>query len=281
VTTTLNIADDAKLYSSIIVDAASVSLQQSLDNLATWSNDWQLVINISKCAVLSISTTSSMSRTYYINGIDLSNHSSCTDLDIVSSQDLSFHKHRNSFVSKARYRVSSLVRGSVSRDHGIMRRAFIAYIRPILEYNSVVWSPSLLYLIELLESVQRSFSKRLPSLSSLTYAERLAVPNLEAFELRRLRFDLIFYYKVFNHLTPFDPDLVFTIYSPPNCLRSNEPIILEPITVPNKFLSTTFYRAVDAWNYLPIELRLSKSFPVFKRGLEVVNFSKFLKVLLI
>jgi hypothetical protein len=105
-----------------------------------------------------------------------------------------------------------------------MRRAFIAYIRPVLEYNSVVWSPSLLYLIEVLESVQRSFSKRLPSLSSLTYAERLDVLNLETLELRRLRFDLIFYYKVFNHLTPFDPDLVFTIYSPPNCLSSNEPL---------------------------------------------------------
>jgi hypothetical protein len=69
-------------------------------------------------------------------------------------------------------------RGFVSRDHGIMRRAFIVYIRPILEYNSVVWSPSgpsLLYLIELCESVLRSFSKRLPSLSSLTCTERLAV----------------------------------------------------------------------------------------------------------
>jgi hypothetical protein len=147
---------------------------------------------------------------------------------------------------------------------------------PILEYNSAVWSPSLLYLIGLIESVQRSFSKRLPSLSSLTYAERLAVLNLETLELRRLRFDLIFYYKVFNHLTPFDPDLVFTICSPPNFLRTNEPFILKPIIVPNKFLSTTFYRA-DAWNYFPIELRLSKSLPVFKRGLKVVDFSKFLK----
>jgi hypothetical protein len=270
-------ADDAKLYSSINIDAVSVSLQQSLDNLAAWSIDWQLVINISKCAVLSVSTIPPKPHVYYINGTDLSNHSSCTDLGVVLNEDLSFHKHINSIVSKARFRVSILFRGFISRDHSIMRRAFIAYIRPILEYNSVVWSPSLLYLIELLESVQRSFSKRLPSLSSLTYAERLAVLNLETLELRRLRFDLIFYYKVFNHLTPFEPDSVFTIYSPPNCLRSNEPFILKPITGPNRFLSTTFCRAVDAWNYLPLELRLSKSLPVFKRGLKVIDFSKFLK----
>ena len=114
-------------------------------------------------------------------------------------------------------------------------------------------------------------------MSSLTYAERLAVLNLETLELRRLRSDLIVYYKVFNHLTPFDPDLVFKIYSPPNCLRSNEPFILKSITVPNKLLSTIFYRAVDAWNYLPIGLRLSNYLPAFKSGLKVVDFSKFLK----
>jgi Reverse transcriptase (RNA-dependent DNA polymerase) len=74
-------ADDAKLYSSINTDAASVSRQQSLDNLAAWSNDWQLVINISKCAVLSVATTPSMSHTHHSNGIDLLNH--CSYIDLV------------------------------------------------------------------------------------------------------------------------------------------------------------------------------------------------------
>jgi ribonucleases P/MRP protein subunit RPP40 len=73
-------ADDTKLYSSINIDAASVSLQKSLDNLPAWSNDWQLVINISKHAVLSVSTIPSMSHTYHINGIDLMNQLSCIDL---------------------------------------------------------------------------------------------------------------------------------------------------------------------------------------------------------
>jgi hypothetical protein len=37
-------ADDAKLYSSINVDEASVLLQRSLDNLCTWASEWQLTI---------------------------------------------------------------------------------------------------------------------------------------------------------------------------------------------------------------------------------------------
>jgi hypothetical protein len=47
-------ADDVKLYSNITVDEASDCLQQSLDNLSAWAAEWQLAININKCAVLSI-----------------------------------------------------------------------------------------------------------------------------------------------------------------------------------------------------------------------------------
>jgi hypothetical protein len=71
------------------------------------------------------------------------------------------------------------MRGFVSRRLDIMRTAFIAYIRPILEYNSSVWNPCQVHSIDVLENVQHNFSKRIPSLSSLTYLERLALLNQE------------------------------------------------------------------------------------------------------
>jgi len=49
----------------------------------------------------------------------------------------------------------------VSRDNGLLVRAFVTYVRPILEYNSIIWSPSLVRDIEQLEKVQRRFTKRL------------------------------------------------------------------------------------------------------------------------
>ena len=39
--------------------------------------------------------------------------------------------------------------------------AFIVYVRPMLEYNSVTWSPHLKCDIERIEKVQRQFTKRL------------------------------------------------------------------------------------------------------------------------
>ena len=158
------------------------------------------------------------------------------------------------------------------RNLNTMRLAFITYIRPILEYNSIVWNPNFIHLIYLIENVQRNFSKRIPSLSSLPYAERLAL-----FELRRLRFDLIYYYKVFNHLTPFNPNDVFIVYSPDARSRSNLPYLQKPIkAIYQMAFISSFFRSIDAWNALPLALRCS-SLSVFKRSLKQFDLSAYLK----
>ena len=56
-------------------------------------------------------------------------------------------------------------------------KAYITYVRPILEYNSVVWSPYKIGDIFCIEKVQKSLTKRLPGLNrpNLTYRERLAI----------------------------------------------------------------------------------------------------------
>jgi hypothetical protein len=183
----------------------------------------------------------------------------------------------NNIVSKARQRLSASFRGFLTRNVNIMRRAFIAYVRPVLEYNSIVWNPSFIYLIDLLESVQRSFTKRLPSISSRTYPERLALLDLEPLELRRLRADLIYCFKIFNNLTPFDANEVFLIYTPIASSRSNSPYLLKPAKASNKELSVLFFRCVEAWNVLPVSLRSLTSLPAFKRGLKNIDLSRYLK----
>ena len=271
-------ADDAKLFSKINIDTVTSTLQQSLDKLASWAKEWQLSININKCAVLSISNKPQPARlTYFINGIAIPCCSSYVDLGITISCDLSFERHINNIVSKARQRVSTLFRGFLSRNLSTMRLAFISYIRPILEYNGIIWNPCHIYHIDLIENVQRNFTKRIPSISSLPYSERLALLDLDLLELRRLRFDLIYYYKVLNHLTPFNPDEVFTTYLPAARSRSETPYLQKPIKATNRLLSTSFHRNIDAWNALPAALRSSPSLPAFKRGLKQFDLCNHLK----
>jgi hypothetical protein len=158
-----------------------------------------------------------------------------------------------------------------------MRQVFVTYIRPILEYNSIIRNPSIIFLIDFIENFQRNFSKRIPSLSSLPYSERLAVLDLESLELCRLRFDPVYFFKVFNYLTPFNPSDAFLIYTPTESSRSNSPYLQRPTKASSKLLQTLFYRQIEAWNSLPPALQSDSSLPSFKRGLKNINPSKFLK----
>ena len=63
----------------------------------------------------------------------------------------------------------------MSRDRLSLTKAFVNYVRSLLEYNSVIWTPYLNCDIERVEQVQRRFTKRL---RGLKYADRLKLPPL-------------------------------------------------------------------------------------------------------
>ena len=101
-------------------------------------------------------------------------------------------------MSRASKRADLILRCFLSRNTNNLIKAFITYVRPLLEYASSVWLPSYLYLITHIESVQRSFTKRLPFGKSLSYAERLANLKLQSLEHRRLIFDLVLVFKIIH-----------------------------------------------------------------------------------
>jgi len=139
-------ADDVKVYREIEISDASDSayLQKALDIIANWAEEWQLSISVSKCNILTIGHTVTDDTTeYYINDCQLPRVISCRDLGVTVTRDLSSSQHVNEIVNKAHQRANHINRCFVSRHISTLIRAFIVYVRPILEYNSVVWSPSL------------------------------------------------------------------------------------------------------------------------------------------
>jgi len=98
----------------------------------------------------------------------------------------------------------------VSRNVNLLIRAFTVYVRPLLEHNSVIWSPQLKQDITAVEQVQRRFTKRLHGLRDLPYTERLTLLNLHSLELRRLHFDLIMCYRIVFGLVRVNKDDFFS-----------------------------------------------------------------------
>ena len=66
---------------------------------------------------------------------------SCVDLGITVSSDLSPRLHINNMVAKVHKRANAIHRCFISKDVNTLVRAFIVYVRPIVEYNSSLWSP--------------------------------------------------------------------------------------------------------------------------------------------
>ena len=66
-------------------------------------------------------------------------------------------------VAKAKQRSSQILRFFLIKDPEVLTTAFVVHVRPVLEYFSPAWLDSFhVIYINKLESVQRSFTKRLP-----------------------------------------------------------------------------------------------------------------------
>ena len=170
-----------------------------------------------------------------------------------------------------------LFKGFASRDAQVLKTAYVSYVRPLLEYASSVWSPHLLKHINAVEKVQKHFTKRIKSLSDLSYPERLASINLEPLELRRLKAALILYYKCFNNLVSMPYNDYFCVSNFKSQTRTGGNRLINPTCSTNRFKNDFFNRSVTCWNLLPSSVVTATSIFNFKHLLSSVDLRPFLK----
>ena len=106
--------------------------------------------------------------------------------------------HCQSIADRARIRCNSILMSFLYRDRTFLCNLYKSFARPVLDYGSVIWNPesSDVGIIDLLEIVQRNFTCRLPGIENEEYEDRLRILNLETLELRRLKNDLLYAFKI-------------------------------------------------------------------------------------
>ena len=112
------------------------------------------------------------------------------DLGVYISESTHFNVHISKICAKAYYMINLSFRAFVCRDPKFLISMFNIYVRCILEFNTCVWSPCDIGLINQIEKVQKRFTKRIPGLTNFSYANRLKKLNQETLETRRLHADL-------------------------------------------------------------------------------------------
>jgi len=85
------------------------------------------------------------------------------------SHDLSPTLHISNIVAKAHKHTAAIYRAFTCRNVDLLMRAYLTYVRPIVEHDSIIWSPYTAKDIEYVETVQRRFTKRLPGFRTLLY----------------------------------------------------------------------------------------------------------------
>src|SRR5207248_2595359 len=98
-------ADDVKVFREITDDSSGRIIQSCLDNISRWSNDWQLSLSPTKCAILSIGYKG-FSFHYKLNDIAIQCVNSFRDLGITIDEFLSFDSHISMICSTSSQRAA-------------------------------------------------------------------------------------------------------------------------------------------------------------------------------
>ena len=129
-------ADDAKLYSSIRCHDDSSLVQSGVNSVTEWSSTWQLSLAVNKCSVLNVGTHATSQYRLGVSSLPISN--TISDLGVEIDNLLSFETHIHNMVSTANRRIYLIRRCFLSKDVSCLTKAYVVFVRPLLEYCSPV-----------------------------------------------------------------------------------------------------------------------------------------------
>ena len=267
-------ADDTKLFNRSDQPSANTTLQEDLNRLQQWSDEWLLRFHPDKCSVLKMGKKKS-AATYTMRGkkngkeysIELEEHATEKDLGVFIDNQLSFKEHVAKVTAKANRVVGVIRRTFDYLDDDLFVNLFKSLVRPILEYGHSVYQPHLKSLCSDIEDVQRRATKLLPSVRDMPYPERLRHLGLPSLEHRRNRGDMIDMYKYMHGLYDVDRPS-FQLLSESNTRGHSLKIQKSHsrLNVRSGFFSQ---RVVSTWNGLPNRVVTAPTLNCFKSRLDV------------
>jgi hypothetical protein len=177
-------ADDTKGAKEINGEEDRKILQEILDNLQKWANDWGMEFNIAKCKIMHVGRGNPR-YTYHMNGIELATTEEEVDVGITVQSSMKPGKHCEKAANRANAVLRLIQRNFHYRDRHVFLNLFKQYVRPHVEFSSPAWSPSNRADVEKIESVQRKALSLVAGLQGMSYEERCTELKMETLEERR------------------------------------------------------------------------------------------------
>uniref|UniRef100_A0A8R1EDU0 Reverse transcriptase domain-containing protein n=1 Tax=Caenorhabditis japonica TaxID=281687 RepID=A0A8R1EDU0_CAEJA len=273
-------ADDLKIFS-----ISEAMIQKDLMTLSNWCSKWQMSVAPKKCESITFSPIKNHSMRSLpelsLNNIALPSTNIIRDLGVMFASDLSFANHITTIICRAQARVNIIFNILRHSTFDVVVKCYTIYIRPILEYATVVFSPTSKSLIRKMESVQKSLVHRCLLKGGIlykSYFDGLEICGLETLEYRRLIYDLVHLYKCIVSKETTSSNNLFILLPELKSLRRHKYYIRCSLLNDSK-CSTQFLtnRVIGCWNSLPDEI-----FPVkistrsFKNNVSSVDLTNYL-----
>ena len=200
-------ADDCKIYKDISSVIDCDLLQQDLNRIYLWCQEWHMKLHQDKCFYMnfSLKRSNDISSNYFIGENALKRIFEMKDLGVYFTPNLNFNLHISKITSKSLQMFGFMKR--VTRDFTDVKTLHVLYnslVRSRLEYCSQIWNPSSAAAICKLERVQRKYINHVSYKSNVYYNRQSYESLCEHFNLKTLQSrrnisDLCFLNKIFHN----------------------------------------------------------------------------------
>jgi hypothetical protein len=247
-------ADDIKFVADVAVCSKDL-VQADVNKVAFWSAEHHMPLSDDKSLVMHCGSHQPF-NIYALHGKPLKIVDNFTDLGVQRSKNGSFSGHCQSLAARASKSAGAIRRAFRSTSRELLWPAFQCYIAPMLIYCSQSWNPSLRSDDNIIENVQRRFTKHLKGLQLLSYYDRLRELGVLSMHNRRIYTDMIFIYKILHGLVAC-PGSAFGVVVSGNRTRANG-VGLQHFRSNSKSSSALFcVRSPSQWNKLYLHILLS------------------------
>ena len=264
-------ADDIALYRSISSSNDYIILQSDITAISIWISENWLTLHANKCCFMLISRKRLHSilppQLYITPEIELPQVNSVKYLGIQLTTDMSWSTHIANICSKTRKLIGLMYRQFHLCNPETALKIYKAFIRPHMEYASIMWDPYHYKDIQMLENTQK-FALRICFKDwSSQYDDLLERANLSTLASRRKQAKLCHLFKILHGLT--DCRCAPINYKRPKySTRQVSNLSLQDLPGNTyQFLSSFYPHSISLWNSLPPSNQTLTTLYSFKRSL--------------
>ena len=270
-------ADDTSLF--IVVEdeyTAANLLNEDVEKINQWSNQWLVNFNSKKTEVMTISKKVNKPHhpPIYMNNEILKEVEKHKHLGLIFQEDGCWISHVDVLIEKVTTRLNLMrkLKFKLHRNH--LEIIYFSFIRPVLEYADIIWDNIPHYLKEKVESIQIEAARIVTGATKLCSKSKLYEDTgWDSLNERRKKHKIIKFHEMFHKNTPeylsrLVPRQLFEVHEY-NTRRTRD---IEHINCRTTFYKNSFLPSViNEWNSLPGEIKFNPSKNILKFYLNSSN----------